>query len=190
MSGAVVWFLRHGKTEGGARYWGRTDVALAADGLRQMEEATANLAVDRIVTSPLQRCRTFAEHLSERRGISCHVELRLVEMDFGAWDGRAAHDIFAEDREALERFWRDPLRHAPPGAEPLAEVAARLRAACADLCTIAAKQRVLAVTHGGPIRVALCLLAGRPLERVAETEVPHASLHMIDVSELARTVCA
>ncbi len=118
MSSAVVWFLRHGRTEGGARYWGRTDVALAADGFRQMEEATVNLAVDRIVTSPLQRCRTFAEHLSGRRGIPCHVELRLVEMDFGAWDGRAAHDIFAEDREALERFWRDPLRHAPPGAEP------------------------------------------------------------------------
>lgn len=190
MSGTVVWFLRHGKTEGGARYWGRTDAALTADGFRQMEEATGNLGVDHIVTSPLQRCRTFAEQLSERQSVPCKIDPRLVEMDFGVWDGRAAHDIFAEDREALERFWRDPLRHAPPGAEPLTAVAARLRGACADLCAIAAERRVLVVTHGGPIRVALCLLAGRPLERVAETEVPHASLHMIDVAELAGDVCA
>lgn len=34
--------LRDGETEGGARYWGRTDVALSAEGWQQMRAAVGN----------------------------------------------------------------------------------------------------------------------------------------------------
>ncbi|MFZ0006897.1 MAG: histidine phosphatase family protein, partial [Steroidobacteraceae bacterium] len=65
----LVHVLRHGETEGGARYWGRTDVALSARGWEQMRAAVAGHSWERIVSSPLQRCAAFAEALAGERHI-------------------------------------------------------------------------------------------------------------------------
>ncbi|MBU6296653.1 MAG: alpha-ribazole phosphatase family protein [Alphaproteobacteria bacterium] len=186
MSPPVICFLRHGETEGGVRYWGHTDVALTARGMQQMREATSGHSYDRIVSSPLVRCRTFAEDLSLRDNLAMHVEPRFAEMDFGRWSGRDTAEIMANEADALCRFWQDPVRHPPPGGETLGAVAARVLAACRDLIGGTANRRTLVVTHGGPIRVLLCLLQGLPINRALKIEVPHASLHNICPGELAR----
>ncbi|MBU6297694.1 MAG: histidine phosphatase family protein [Alphaproteobacteria bacterium] len=189
MSAPAIYFLRHGETESGARYWGRTDIAPNTHGLQQMRDATAGLGIDHIVTSPLQRCRTFASELSACGGRPVTVEPRFAEMDFGRWNGRTAADILNDDEDILHNFWQDPVRNAPPGGETLDELAARVRAACRGLVQNIAYRKILVVTHGGPIRVLLCLLRSLPIERALTVDVPHASLHRIDVGHLTR-LCA
>jgi len=66
--------LRHGETEGGARYWGRTDVPLSSRGWRQMRTAVTGRSWDLIVSSPLRRCATFAEALAEEIAVPCTLE--------------------------------------------------------------------------------------------------------------------
>jgi alpha-ribazole phosphatase len=65
----LVHLLRHGETDGGTRYWGRTDVALSSKGWQQMRTAVAGRAWDLIISSPLRRCAAFAEALAEKIGV-------------------------------------------------------------------------------------------------------------------------
>ncbi len=74
-------FLRHGEPMGGKRYRGKTDDPLSQKGWAQMCTATAGerpwMA---IVSSPLSRCRTFAEWLAGVTGLPLSVDERLAEV--------------------------------------------------------------------------------------------------------------
>ncbi|WP_205617267.1 histidine phosphatase family protein [Pelomicrobium methylotrophicum] len=173
------WFdlLRHGETEGGQRYRGVTDDPLTDAGWEQMWRAVRGKGLwDRIVTSPLERCAAFAEALAARHAIVLEVDERWREIDFGAWEGHTVEELMAQDPQALERFWRDPLAHPPPGGERLAAFRDRVLAAWRELASRCWGQRVLIVTHAGPIRVVLAHLSGWPANGLLSIEVPLASL--------------
>ena len=70
---------------------------------------------DRIIASTLVRCADFGRALSQRLDLPLSLDPRLVELDFGAWEGRSAADLMVSDAEALGRFWADPVTHSPPG---------------------------------------------------------------------------
>lgn len=176
---ARIDLLRHGDAAGGPRYRGSTDDPLTATGWEQMRAAVAGQRWDRVVSSPLARCRAFAEALAAERGIDLAVDARLREMDFGRWEGRSAKELMRADRDALLRFWSDPVAHPPPGGEPLAALARRVLEAWREHADAAAGERVLLVSHGGPIRVILGHLAGIPQAALISLQVPPASLHRI-----------
>jgi alpha-ribazole phosphatase len=172
--------LRHGETDGGARYRGTTDDPLTAAGWEQMWTAVNdNTRWEGIVTSPLGRCADFARALARQRSIPLALDERLAEMHFGAWEGRSAAELMAANPEALARFWDDPAAHAPPGAEPLARFAERVLTAWHGIVRAHPGRRVLLVTHGGVIRVILCHVLRRPVERLLELDVGHAALHRV-----------
>ena len=85
--------LRHGAVQGPAALYGRTYVALSPVGLQQLQQAVLSSAYTGTVSSPRQRCLTFARQLAEQRQLSLQVDDALAEMDFGEWDGVP----FAED---------------------------------------------------------------------------------------------
>src|SRR6187401_779020 len=86
--------LRHGACQGGEIYRGRTDVQLSGEGWQQMERAVrAPADWQRIVTSPLLRCREFAEHCARRFSLPLQLENALQELDFGEWEGRLVQEI-------------------------------------------------------------------------------------------------
>ena len=181
MSSTVIHLLRHGETEGGPRYRGSTDDALTPRGWAQMWAAVGDIGWDRIVASPLVRCAAFAQALAERRGIPLEIDARLREMHFGAWEGRTAVEIIAQDADALTRFWQDPAAYPPPDAEPLLAFQARVLQAWREIVRAGAAQRVLLVSHGGPIRVVLCDIKQHPVERLLELDVAHAALLAVRV---------
>ena len=142
---------------------------------------------DRIITSPLIRCADFARALSQRLNLPLSLDPRLVELDFGAWEGRSAADLMVSDAEALGRFWADPVTHSPPGGESLPAFQARVLAAWQDLTEQALTngERLLVISHGGVIRVILCTLLDHPLERLLELDVSHASLTRVGLDRNA-----
>ena len=172
--------LRHGETEGGARYRGTTDDPLTAAGWEQMWAAVNdNARWNGIVSSPLRRCAEFARALARQRSMPLTLDPRLAEMHFGAWEGRSAAELMSADPEALARFWHNPAAHAPPGAEPLTRFAARVLEAWHGIVRAHPGRRVLLVTHGGVIRAILCHVLRRPIERLLELDVGHAALHRV-----------
>lgn len=187
--------IRHGEPVGGRRFRGSLDDPLSDEGWRQMRAAVAGHAPwQRIVTSPLARCQDFAAELGECLQRPVQIDARLGEIGFGRWEGREVAEIARETPKALDRFWQDPVRHPPPGGEPLARFEARVREAWSNLMQSPPGSHVLVVSHGGVIRMLLarCVL-GMPLDRLWHLEVPYAAVSRIRVyheGEMPRPVLA
>lgn len=177
----LIALLRHGETQGGACFRGSTDDPLTPLGWQQMRAAASGKPWTRIVASPLARCAAFAGELATRLAIPLELDERLREMHFGAWEGRTAAELMANDGDALARFWGDPAACPPPGAESLQAFQGRVLAAWRGLRQGASGGRVLLVAHGGVIRTILCQVLGHPLERLLELEleIGHGALRWV-----------
>lgn len=183
-SATVLDLLRHGDT-GASGFRGRTDDPLTLEGWRRMREATSEPRDWRaVITSPKTRCAAFARELASGIGVPLEVEPRLVELDFGDWEGMTAERILREQPGALERFWEDPASITPPGGEALSAFESRVLEASNDLAGRHAGRTVLVVTHGGVIRLLLARAAGRPARELLREHVPLASMHRVVVEAL------
>jgi alpha-ribazole phosphatase len=175
--------LRHGEVEGGRRFRGSTDDPLSAAGWDQLwESAQRHGPWDRVVSSPLRRCREFAAQLAERLQKPLEIEPRLAELDFGEWEGLSFEELRATAPDALQRFVSDPFQHPPPGAESLPGFKRRTLEALADLAQNA-EGRALAVTHGGVIRMLLCHVRNWPEQRFQEIDVGYAALFRLRLQD-------
>lgn len=132
--------------------------------------AAALLATPRaeaLIASPSRRCGALAEALSQRDGVALSLDPRLLELDFGAWEGRLWAEI---DRAACDAWCADPMRIAPPGGETFADMLERVGAALD-----AAPPGAVLVCHAGPIRAARMILTGAGFEAVFAEPVPYAT---------------
>jgi alpha-ribazole phosphatase len=178
--------LRHGKTEGSSGFRGSTDDRLTALGMEQMWAAVSGQERwERIVASPLHRCAEFARALAQRLGVPLEIDDRLREIHFGAWEALTTEEIASCDPDGLRRFWADPMRHPPPGAESLSAFEARVLLCWKDQLRSHSENRVLFVTHGGSIRVILGQVHRVPWTDLLRLDLPHASLTHVRVEQAA-----
>ena len=155
--------IRHAPTAWSAaqRLQGRADLPLSAAGREAARRWRLPAPVDGFarVSSPLVRCRETAALLQPAAPFA--IEPRLVEMDFGAWEGRTLAEIRdAEGPAAREREDRG-LDFRAPGGESPREVQARLAPWLEALAQAGAD--TLAVAHKGVIRALYSLATGWPL---------------------------
>jgi len=170
--------LRHGEPLGGRRYRGQLDDELSELGWRQMWQAVdGRNDWQQIVTSPLKRCRAFAEALGRKAGLPVRTEPRFAEVGFGEWEGKTRVELEQLVPGQVARFYRDPVNCRPPGAEPLAEFAGRVEAGFHDLLQQFGGQSVLVVAHAGVIRAVLAHVL----------EIPAGSLYRINVENAGMT---
>lgn len=152
--------VRHGQTAVNAegRLQGRIDASLTDLGRRQAAASGAALGGDvrRVVVSPLLRARQTAEEFALPASVPVDVDERWVELDYGSWDGQLLRSMPTEDWDR----WRDDVTFAPPGGESLVALAARVRAACADLADEARDHDVIVVSHVSPIKAAVAWALG------------------------------
>ncbi|MEO1042431.1 MAG: alpha-ribazole phosphatase [Pseudomonadota bacterium] len=131
--------------------YGRTDLDVARTFESEAEEVAAALPdFVRIVTSPLQRCKRLANHLSLSRNAPLTVEPRLAEMDFGQWEGILWSEI---PREELDAWAKDFIHARPHGGESVAMLRHRTNEALGEIKS--SNDTTLVVTHSGVIRAAL-----------------------------------
>jgi len=179
---SFVDLLRHGKTEGGSGFRGSTDDRLTPLGMEQMWAAVSGKGRwERIVASPLRRCAEFARALAQRLDTPLEIDDRLREIHFGAWEALTAEEIASCDPDGLRRFWADPMRHPPPGAESLSAFEARVLSCWKDRLRSHSENRMLFVTHGGPIRAILGQVHCIPWTDLLRLDLPHASLTHVRV---------
>jgi probable phosphoglycerate mutase len=154
-----VLLVRHGATAWNAsgRIQGRADIDLSPGGRAQVAgwRLPAAWADARVLSSPLRRARETAALLTGRTPVIDH---RLIEMDWGRFEGRRLADLRAEAPDAMAANEARGLDFRPPGGESPREVCARLQALFAELA--ADPQPVVAVCHKGVIRAALVLATG------------------------------
>ena len=157
--------LRHGQTELSVhrRYSGHGDPELTELGQAQAARAAREIgarleeqdvAPAAVLSSPLRRARQTAAAVTEITEAPLQVRDRLIETDFGGWEGLT----FAEARE------RDPELHAawlrsagvePPGGESFAAVGERVAAEREWIVSEFPGQTVVVVSHVTPIKMML-----------------------------------
>lgn len=113
--------------------------------------------------SPLGRCRSLADALTQRRpDLRIAADPRLAEMDFGQWEGRHWDAI---GPAATAAWTADFVQHRPGGGETVAEFTARVERALESTCAQRTPQ-ALWITHAGVIKAVRWLLAGKgPIAR-------------------------
>jgi probable phosphoglycerate mutase len=160
--------IRHGEPVGGRRYRGHgVDDPLSEKGWQQMWDAVADRSDwQHIASSPLSRCLDFAQQLSKKLKIGYSVDDRFKEIGFGAWEGLSPDDILARDINALEHFYKDPIRNRPEGAEPLEVFSKRVWDAYEDVSRKHAHEKVLIVGHAGVVRAITANILGMDLDHV------------------------
>ena len=92
-----IYVARHGETSWNARniICGRTDIPLNERGKEQamlLAERLAGVSIDRIIASPMIRARQTAETAAEKHGLPIMFDERLIEQNFGIYEGKDRKD--------------------------------------------------------------------------------------------------
>lgn len=162
-------FLRHPRpaVAPGICY-GRLDLDAGPGAAAEIMAAlAATPPVRRVIASPARRCRGLAEALARRDDAALDHDARLLEMDFGAWEGQPWAGI---DRAESDPWAADPWTIAPPGGECFAALHARVAEVLEQV-----RPGTALVCHAGPIRAARMILTGAGFEAVFAELVPHAT---------------
>jgi broad specificity phosphatase PhoE len=166
----ILVLTRHGLTDRSEpeQHLGqRIDIGLSASGRAQAEALRERLRsdrFDRVVASPLRRAMETAAIVAGDGRVE--IDSRLIEMDYGAWEGLTYAEIAAGDAAYRTRWEADPARSPCPGGESGNDVAKRARSLLVDELAASpgeARRVVLAVGHSTLDRILLCVALGVPV---------------------------
>jgi broad specificity phosphatase PhoE len=179
------YLLRHGETQWNAesRLCGRSDVPLSEAGCRQakrLAERLKSIPFEALYSSPLRRALETACLIGEAIGMAPRVDERLVELDYGQWEGKTQAEIIQHDPNTFRAWDDDPGKIAPPGGESGLEALQRV---VPFLNSLAAKHRqghVVVVFHKTICRLAICHVLGMsPSEYRRRLIMGNAALNII-----------
>jgi alpha-ribazole phosphatase len=166
--------IRHTKvdTEEGVCY-GRTDVGLAPSFEKEKKVIQKKLphgGVDVIFSSPLSRCKQLAESLFPNKEII--YDERLIELNFGDWEGLHWDDIATS--EEAEAFFNDYINTPCPGGESYQDMLKRVTEFYNEIKD--KYEKVVIVSHGGPIRALLCIIENITPKEAFERKVEYGEV--------------
>ena len=154
----MLYLVRHGQTAGNKAkvLQGRgSDHPLNEEGIRQAEAVREwflkqQIHIDRVYSSPLLRALQTARIISG--GMAADADERLLEMDYGPYEGMDLLDPAPEVRTFFSDFVNNP---APAGMEPLSDVVGRMGDFLDAIRTQAEKGNILISTHAIAMKGAL-----------------------------------
>jgi len=183
-----IYLLRHGETAynaDGNRYCGRTDIDLTEKGLSQAAAVAAqlkNMQFDGVYASPLLRAKKTAELASG--GLTVHTDVRLIEADFGNWEGKTRAEFIAEDPLSWENWDTDPAVHPAGGnGETGQQVVDRVSEFFTDLLNHHTSGNIMVVAHNGINRLFLAHKLGMPLKNYRKIAQENSSITRFELDD-------
>lgn len=181
----TICLLRHGETAynaDGNKYCGRTDIELTEKGLAQanrMKELLKDYQFDAIFSSPLYRARLTAEIASGQTD-KVQTDERLIEVDFGQWEGKRPEEFQREDPQSWDLWLSDPENNrAGKTGETATEVVDRLNSFYGDLLEKYSGKTVLIVGHNGINRFFMSSKLGIPLKNYRRIVQENSALTLV-----------
>jgi broad specificity phosphatase PhoE len=168
----TILLARHGETDWNRdkRFQGHADPPLNEAGREQARELAAALAADdlaAVYSSPLRRAFETAEIVAAPHGLKPVRIDALREVDVGSWQGLTRTEVEERFPEQFARWlqheqgWQD--------GESYEEMGHRVVTGLLELAQAHAGERILAVTHGGPIRAAFAFA-----DRISHAQARHS----------------
>lgn len=186
MSKTTFYLIRHAQKEGGEGWLpGRMPgVSISEEGQVQAErlaEALAHVPLAAIYCSPMERVLETARPLAGRFGVHVQTVEEITEIDFGEWTSRTVDDLEGGDLWRRFNAFRSGTR--APGGELMLEVQARFVRWMIDLRSRHPDQRVAFISHGDPIRCAVCYFLGIPLDFFLRIQIDSASVSIVEIDD-------
>lgn len=148
--------------------YGWLDAPLADDYPRYAQQIISGLSeikLDKIYSSPSQRCVTLAEEIAQMRALTVEKDERLRELHFGAWEGISWEAIY--ERESGRRWFADYWHAQTEEGESHDDLLHRVSSFEAERDR---RLETLLVTHAGVIRAYRILLGHlEPDETLAQS---------------------
>ncbi len=153
-------FIRHGQTDVNQqnRMQGALiDAELNEEGRKNAKEAAAHFKPDQfaaVYSSPLKRALETAQIFV--KGIKeIKIDRRLLEFDFGSWDGKSVADIRENFPDVLDPWGKmdERYRKYAPDGETYHNFEKRCASFLEDVYQKYPQQKVLVVAHGRLIRM-------------------------------------
>lgn len=181
-----VIFVRHGKADfpHDRLYCDeREDPPLTEEGILQAQHVAALIekqSVDLIYSSPMLRTRSTAEVIASKANVSVLFEPRLKERPFGIWDGLYFDEISRDYPDQFQAWKRDPISFVPEGGETINAHMERIKGALFEIIDNHRGQRIVVVSHVGPIRMCITDVLGMPLAAYRRLTIDYASMTRVD----------
>jgi probable phosphoglycerate mutase len=169
-----LYIARHGQTTWNVDdlVCGRADVPLTELGhqqARKLAESALDKKIDVILCSPLERARHTAQPISDAIGVPIQIDERLVEFDFGSFDGTS--------RFGDEFVWlRAQMPTRFPGGESGFDLAYRVYSLLYEIKEKYADKNVLLVCHNCVSRMVRSFFMNMSTEEYGDYHAPNAQL--------------
>jgi broad specificity phosphatase PhoE len=160
---SILTLVRHGETSANlAGVWhGSMDAPLTDRGREQASRVARFLHgchadASAVYSSPLLRARDTARAIAESLELELRIEQGLVEYHLGSWEGKTYRELH-ETHKLWDEMRRDP-DFAPHGGESPRQVTERITAVLRRIGEDHPGERVIVVTHGGALSMALAAI--------------------------------
>lgn len=147
----------------------------------QLGRRLAEVPLDLVLCSPVQRCQQTLEIALEASGrsqVEVRIDERLAETDYGTWTGRALADL------ATEPEWQTVQHHPElarfPDGESMLGVRQRvLQAVCQTNAELGEQAVWMTMSHGDPTAALLNWVVGADFTQVQRVGVGPASASIV-----------
>lgn len=163
--------IRHGETALNAKgcYYGRTDAVLSEKGISQaryLKEILKEVSFDYIVASPLVRAYNTAQIVMEKREQKIFGDRRLMEQDFGIFEGMTYKEIQSTYPKELDAWNEEFSTYRIPEGESFADVRSRAEDFLRDIPSgrESKGEKMLIVAHKGTLGHLLAAMLKLPLD--------------------------
>jgi 2,3-bisphosphoglycerate-dependent phosphoglycerate mutase len=177
-----LWLIRHGETTWNSegRIQGHMDAPLSALGIRQANALAKRLAgkkFDVIYSSDSGRATQTANILFPNKNLC--LDVRLREIHWGILEGKTRAEFNSDEETNYLAYKRDPYNERLTEGENWQDLFARVDSWMKSLPDDGV---VAAVTHGGVVRAALCLIVGYPKSYEWNAVIDNSSLTRFYIS--------
>lgn len=184
---STIYLIRHGEILSSTprRFIGQSDLEMTAHGREQMERLGSYLmafSLERVVSSPLLRCRQSADIIGSAVGCIPEVVDELSEIALGAWEGLTVADVQQQYPGEYEARGKDMTGYRPPGGESFTDLCQRVWPAFVEVME-AGSERTAVVAHAGVNRVLLCHLLGMDLAYLFRLEQSYGCINVVHVDK-------
>jgi probable phosphoglycerate mutase len=162
-------------------------IGLSKDGIAQVNKLTSsfeNLKIDRIISSPMQRCLETVEGIARSKRKRISIDERLIEMNYGSWSGKKLSKL------SRMKEWKviqtKPSAFRFPQGESFKVLEERIESLLKDLSRKYPKETILIITHGDIVKIAASLTVGSGLNNFQKFAVDPCSLTTLSWGSKAR----
>lgn len=144
----MIYLTRHGQTDWNAldKVMGNVNMPLNIIGVeqaKQVRDGLLNTKIDLIICSPLLRTKQTAEIINENRNIEVIYDDRILERDFGEFEGKSIQDF---DFVTYWDYYEDKKYDR---SENIQNFFNRIYSFLDDIISKHKDKNILLVTHGG-----------------------------------------